>query len=96
MILGAVAAIGQLNIKRLMAYSSIGHMGYALAGIATGQGYSIVTLWVDSSGSMTPSNVQASLDLFLCKISLFSKNQVADNQNKKYCIFYKFHITLSG
>tara|TARA_B100001093_G_scaffold503889_1_gene558924 strand:+ start:975 stop:2135 length:1161 start_codon:yes stop_codon:yes gene_type:complete len=36
MILGAVAAIGQKNIKRLLAYSSIGHMGYALAGIATG------------------------------------------------------------
>ena len=36
MILGAVAAIGQTNIKRLMAYSSIGHMGYALAGISTG------------------------------------------------------------
>ena len=36
MILGAVAAIGQDNIKRLMAYSSIGHMGYALAGILTG------------------------------------------------------------
>jgi NADH-quinone oxidoreductase subunit N len=36
MILGAVAAIGQNNIKRLMAYSSIGHMGYALAGIAAG------------------------------------------------------------
>jgi len=36
MILGAVAAIGQDNIKRLMAYSSIGHMGYALAGLATG------------------------------------------------------------
>jgi NADH-quinone oxidoreductase subunit N len=36
MILGAVAAIGQINIKRLMAYSSIGHMGYALAGLATG------------------------------------------------------------
>ena len=36
MILGAVAAIGQYNIKRLMAYSSIGHMGYILAGIATG------------------------------------------------------------
>jgi len=35
MILGAVAAIGQTNIKRLMAYSSIGHMGYALAGLAT-------------------------------------------------------------
>ena len=36
MILGAVAAIGQDNIKRLMAYSSIGHMGYALAGLSTG------------------------------------------------------------
>ena len=35
MILGAVAAIGQTNIKRLMAYSSIGHIGYALAGVAT-------------------------------------------------------------
>ena len=34
MILGAVAAIGQSNIKRLMAYSSIGHIGYAIAGIA--------------------------------------------------------------
>jgi len=36
MILGAVAAIGQNNIKRLMAYSTIGHMGYALAGLAVG------------------------------------------------------------
>ena len=36
MILGAIAAIGQNNIKRLLAYSSIGHVGYALAGVATG------------------------------------------------------------
>lgn len=36
MILGAFAAIGQSNIKRLMAYSSIGHMGYALVGLASG------------------------------------------------------------
>ena len=36
MIFGAVAAIGQTNLKRLVAYSSIGHMGYALAGLATG------------------------------------------------------------
>jgi len=36
MVLGAVSAIGQNNIKRLMAYSTIGHMGYALAGLATG------------------------------------------------------------
>ena len=33
-VLGAFAAIGQKNIKRLMAYSSIGHMGYALVGLA--------------------------------------------------------------
>jgi NADH-quinone oxidoreductase subunit N len=36
MILGAIAAISQKNIKRLLAYSSIGHIGYALAGVATG------------------------------------------------------------
>ncbi len=36
MIFGAIAAIGQNNLKRLIAYSSIGHMGYALAGISTG------------------------------------------------------------
>jgi NADH-quinone oxidoreductase subunit N len=36
MALGAFAAIGQRNIKRLMAYSSIGHMGFALVGLASG------------------------------------------------------------
>ena len=36
MVLGAFAAIGQTNIKRLMAYSSIGHMGFALVGLAAG------------------------------------------------------------
>ena len=36
MFLGAVAAIGQTNIKRLMAYSSIAHMGFALMGLAAG------------------------------------------------------------
>ena len=36
MFLGAVAAIGQNNIKRLMAYSSIGHVGFALVGLASG------------------------------------------------------------
>ena len=35
MLFGAIAAIGQSNLKRLVAYSSIGHMGYALAGLAT-------------------------------------------------------------
>lgn len=36
MLLGAFAAIGQRDIKRLMAYSSIGHMGFALVGLAAG------------------------------------------------------------
>jgi NADH-quinone oxidoreductase subunit N len=36
MALGSFAAIGQTNIKRLMAYSSIGHMGFALVGLASG------------------------------------------------------------
>jgi len=36
MVFGAIAAIGQKNLKRLIAYSSIGHMGYSLAGLCTG------------------------------------------------------------
>ncbi|MEO0861031.1 MAG: NADH-quinone oxidoreductase subunit NuoN [Pseudomonadota bacterium] len=36
MFVGAIAAIGQKDIKRLMAYSSIAHMGYALMGLAAG------------------------------------------------------------
>src|SRR5262249_3866949 len=36
MALGSFAAIGQRNIKRLLAYSSIGHMGFALVGLAAG------------------------------------------------------------
>jgi len=41
MVLGSFAAIGQTNIKRLMAYSSIGHMGFALTGLASGNSYGI-------------------------------------------------------
>jgi NADH-quinone oxidoreductase subunit N len=36
MLFGAIAAIGQTNLKRLIAYSSISHIGYTLAGLATG------------------------------------------------------------
>jgi NADH-quinone oxidoreductase subunit N len=48
MALGAFAAIGQKNIKRLMAYSSIGHMGFALVGLAAGseQGVTGVILYL--------------------------------------------------
>ncbi len=43
MLFGAIAAIGQTNLKRLIAYSSIGHVGYALAGLATGSNDGIQT-----------------------------------------------------
>ena len=48
MALGAFAGIGQTNIKRLMAYSSIGHMGYALVGLAAGtaQGIAGVSIYL--------------------------------------------------
>ena len=48
MVLGAFAAIGQNNIKRLLAYSSIGHMGFALVGLAVGtqEGVSGVVIYM--------------------------------------------------
>ena len=46
MFVGAVAAIGQRDIKRLMAYSSIAHMGYALMGLAAGTAYGVQALLV--------------------------------------------------
>ncbi|MFK7838181.1 MAG: NADH-quinone oxidoreductase subunit NuoN [Sulfitobacter sp.] len=46
MFLGAVAAIGQTNIKRLMAFSSIAHMGYALMGLAAGTAFGVQAMLV--------------------------------------------------
>ena len=48
MFLGSVAAIGQNNIKRLMAYSSIGHIGFVLMGVASGtdKGISAVLIYM--------------------------------------------------
>ena len=46
MVLGAFAGIGQRNIKRLMAYSSIGHMGYALVGLAAGTAAGVASVVV--------------------------------------------------
>jgi len=46
MFLGAVAAIGQRDIKRLMAYSSIAHMGYALMGLAAGTVFGVQAMLV--------------------------------------------------
>ena len=46
MFLGAIAAIGQTNIKRLMAYSSIAHMGFALLGLAAGTEFGVQSMLV--------------------------------------------------
>ena len=46
MFVGAIAAIGQTNIKRLMAYSSIAHMGFALMGLAAGNEGGVTALLV--------------------------------------------------
>ncbi|MGI3210535.1 NADH-quinone oxidoreductase subunit NuoN [Roseovarius tibetensis] len=46
MFLGGIAAIGQTDIKRLMAYSSIAHMGYALMGLASGTAFGVQAMLV--------------------------------------------------
>jgi len=46
MFLGAIAAIGQTDIKRLMAYSSIAHMGYALMGLAAGTVFGVQAMLI--------------------------------------------------
>ena len=55
MLIGAFSAIAQENIKRLMAYSSIGHMGYALIGLAAGgkEGVSAVLIYMAIYVAMT-------------------------------------------
>ncbi|MDC1096574.1 NADH-quinone oxidoreductase subunit NuoN [Pelagibacteraceae bacterium] len=66
MFLGAVAAIKQTNIKRLMAYSSIGHIGYALAAVSTGSisGYSSAITYITIYAIM---NIGAFGCIFLMK-----------------------------
>ena len=74
MILGAVAAIGQTNIKRLMAYSSISHMGYALAGLTTGiqEGVSASLLYIFIY-------VVMNIGSFVCIIIMKRKNIYLEN-----------------
>jgi len=77
MILGAVAAIGQKNIKRLLAYSSIGHIGYALAGVATGMisGYESAIVYIAIYVVM---NIGAFSCLYLLKKDGEYKENVSD------------------
>jgi NADH-quinone oxidoreductase subunit N len=76
MILGAVAAIGQSNIKRLIAYSSIGHIGFALAGISTGtvSGYS-------SSITYISIYVVMNLGMFACIFLMRREGKYCENLN---------------
>jgi NADH-quinone oxidoreductase subunit N len=65
MLLGAVAAVGQTNIKRLLAFSSIGHVGYALIGVAAGgkNGVGAVLFYLACYVAMT-------LGAFLCVMAM--------------------------
>jgi NADH-quinone oxidoreductase subunit N len=74
MALGAFAAIGQRNIKRLMAYSSIGHMGFALIGLAAGtpEGVEGVIVYMAIYVTMT-------LGTFACILSMRRDGQMVEN-----------------
>ena len=76
MILGAVAAIGQTNIKRLIAYSSIGHIGYALAGISTNSasGYSSSIVYISIYAVMN-------LGMFACIFLMKRDGKYCENLN---------------
>jgi NADH-quinone oxidoreductase subunit N len=74
MALGAFAAIGQRNIKRLMAYSSIGHMGFALVGLAAGttEGVQGVLVYMAIYITMT-------LGAFACILAMRRDGQMVEN-----------------
>ena len=77
MILGAVAAMIQKNFKRLLAYSSIGHIGYALAGVATGAipGYQSAIVYISIYVIM---NIGAFSCLYLLKNDGQYKENISD------------------
>jgi len=74
MVLGAFAAIGQKNIKRLMAYSSIGHMGFALVGLSAGtpEGVQGVLVYMAVYVAMT-------LGAFACILSMRRDGLLVEN-----------------
>ena len=74
MIFGAVAAIGQKNLKRLVAYSSIGHMGYGLAGLASGTNQGI-----QGSISYMAIYLVMNLAFFSCLFMLRRNNEYYEN-----------------
>jgi NADH-quinone oxidoreductase subunit N len=74
MALGSFAAIGQRNIKRLMAYSSIGHMGFALVGLAAGtsEGIQGVLVYMAIYVAMT-------LGVFACILSMRHQGKAVED-----------------
>tara|TARA_B100000401_G_scaffold434289_1_gene374165 strand:- start:5 stop:1201 length:1197 start_codon:yes stop_codon:yes gene_type:complete len=74
MLFGAIAAIGQKNIKRLIAYSSISHIGYTLAGLTTGSNDGI-----QSSIIYITIYVIMNLALFSCLLMLKRNNKYYEN-----------------
>ncbi len=74
MIFGAVAAIGQKNLKRLIAYSSISHMGYALAGLAT-----VSNQGIQSSITYISIYLVMNLAFFSCLFMLKRKEKYYEN-----------------
>ncbi|MDC3028409.1 NADH-quinone oxidoreductase subunit NuoN [Candidatus Pelagibacter sp.] len=70
MLFGAIAAIGQTNLKRLIAYSSIGHVGYTLAGLATGSNDGI-----QSSVIYITIYILMNLGLFSCLLMMKRNNK---------------------
>lgn len=74
MVLAAFAAIGQKNIKRLIAYSSIGHVGFALVGLSSGTqgGVEGVAIYMAIYITMT-------VGLFACLLSLKTENGFVEN-----------------
>jgi len=73
MILGAFAAIGQGNIKRLMAYSSIGHVGYILVGLAAGTAIGVRGVLI-----YLVSYIFTSAGMFACILSMRRKGQAVE------------------
>ena len=73
MLLGAFAAIGQQNIKRLMAYSAIGHMGYALVGLAAGTKEGIQGLLIYMA-----IYVVMSIGTFICILAMRRKHGMVE------------------
>ena len=70
MLFGAIAAIGQTNLKRLIAYSSISHIGYALAGLATGSNEGI-----QSSVIYITIYILMNLGFFSCLLMMKRNNE---------------------